>query len=46
MVVFIGYHIEHNTYYYGSGGFNIAYKIIKYFDTFSLQSTKYLNYLY
>lgn len=42
----VGHRVKTDTYYYGSGGFGAAYKVIKYFDMFSLQSTKYLNYLY
>lgn len=33
------------TYYYGSTSFGSAKKVISYFDTYHLQSSKYINYL-
>lgn len=41
----IGYRKNQDTYYYGSTNFGSAKKIIKYFDTYHLQSSKYINYL-
>ena len=41
----IGYRKNQDTYYYGSTSFGSAKKVIKYFDTYNLQSSKYLNYL-
>lgn len=41
----IGYRKSQDTYYYGSTSFGSASKVIKYFDRFHLQSSKYLNYL-
>lgn len=41
----IGYRKSQDTYYYGSTSFGSARKVIKYFDEFHLQSSKYINYL-
>ena len=41
----IGYRETQNTYYYGSTSFGSAKKVINYFDTFHLQSSKHINYL-
>jgi LAGLIDADG endonuclease/Cytochrome C and Quinol oxidase polypeptide I len=41
----IGYRNNQNTYYYGSTSFGSAKNVIKYFDHFHLQSSKYINYL-
>lgn len=41
----IGYRSSQNTYYYGSTSFGCAKKVINYFDTYHLQSTKHINYL-
>jgi hypothetical protein len=41
----IGYRKSQDTYYYGSTSFGSARKVIKYFDTFHLQSSKHINYL-
>jgi hypothetical protein len=41
----IGYRSSQDTYYYGSTSFGSAKKVIKYFDNFHLQSTKYNNYI-
>ena len=41
----IGYRKSQNTYYYGSTSFGSAKNVIKYFDEYHLQSTKYINYL-
>lgn len=41
----IGYRKSQDTYYYGSTSFGSAKKVIKYFDKFHLQSSKYVNYL-
>jgi hypothetical protein len=41
----IGYRESQNTYYYGSTSFGSAKKVIRYFDNFHLQSSKYNNYL-
>lgn len=41
----IGYRESQDTYYYGSTSFGSAKKVIKYFDTFHLQSSKHINYL-
>ena len=41
----ISYIKSQDTYYYGSTSFGSAKKIIKYFDTFHLQSSKHINYL-
>ena len=41
----IGYRESQDTYYYGSTSFGSAKKVIKYFDSYQLQSSKYLNYL-
>ncbi len=41
----IGYRNSQDTYYYGSTSFGSAKKVIKYFDTFHLQSSKHINYL-
>jgi len=41
----IGYRKSQDTYYYGSTSFGSAKRVIKYFDTFHLQSSKHLNYL-
>ena len=41
----IGYRNSQDTYYYGSTSFGSAKKVIKYFDTFNLQSSKHINYL-
>lgn len=40
----IGYRESQDTYYYGSTSFGSARKVINYFDTYHLQSSKYLNY--
>ena len=40
----IGYRSNQDTYYYGSTSFGSAKKVIKYFDHFHLQSSKYTNY--
>jgi hypothetical protein len=42
---YIGYRSTQNTYYYGSTNFTSAKKIINYFDTYPLYSSKYFNYL-
>lgn len=41
----IGYRKSQDTYYYGSTSFGSAKNVIKYFDEYHLQSTKYINYL-
>jgi hypothetical protein len=41
----IGYSKSSDTYYYESTSFGSAKKVIKYFDTFHLQSSKHINYL-
>ena len=41
----IGYRKSQDTYYYGSTSFGSARNVIKYFDEYHLQSTKYINYL-
>nr|QJQ34997.1 LAGLIDADG endonuclease [Fusarium sacchari] len=41
----IGYRESQDTYYYGSTSFGSALKVIRYFDNFHLQSSKYINYL-
>ena len=41
----IGYRESQDTYYYGSTSFGSAKKVIKYFDNYHLQSSKYFNYL-
>lgn len=41
----IGYRESQNTYYYGSTSFGSAKKVINYFDTFHLQSSKHINFL-
>jgi hypothetical protein len=41
----IGYIKSQDTYYYGSTSVGSAKKVIKYFDTFHLQSSKHINYL-
>lgn len=41
----IGYRKSQDTYYYGSTSFGSAKNVIKYFDVFHLQSSKYVNYL-
>nr|YP_010759112.1 hypothetical protein QEO35_mgp07 [Hericium alpestre]WEX32026.1 hypothetical protein [Hericium alpestre] len=41
----IGYREIQDTYYYGSTSFGSAKKVINYFDTFFLQSSKHINYL-
>lgn len=41
----IGHRKSQDTYYYGSTSFGSAKKVIKYFDTFQLQSNKYINYI-
>jgi LAGLIDADG endonuclease/Cytochrome C and Quinol oxidase polypeptide I len=41
----IGYRKSQDTYYYGSTSFGSAKRVIKYFSTFHLQSSKHLNYL-
>lgn len=41
----IGYRSNQNTYYYGSTSFGSAKKVINYFDSFHLQSSKHNNYL-
>lgn len=41
----IGYRKSQDTFYYGSTSFGSAKKVIKYFDTFNLQSSKHINYL-
>ena len=41
----IGYRKSQDTYYYGSTSFGSAKKVIKYFDTYHLQSSKHINYL-
>ena len=41
----IGYRSSQDTYYYGSTSFGSAKKVIKYFDTFHLQSSKHIHYL-
>lgn len=41
----IGYRQSQNTYYYGSTSFGSARNVIKYFDNYHLQSSKYSNYL-
>ncbi|PJF20188.1 LAGLIDADG endonuclease (mitochondrion) [Paramicrosporidium saccamoebae] len=43
---YIGFNKNLNLYYFESSRFNIAYKIIQYFNKFPLQSTKYLNFLF
>jgi hypothetical protein len=40
----IGYRSSQDTYYYGSTSFGSAKNVIQYFDTYHLQSNKYLNY--
>uniref|UniRef100_UPI0030E3BBC1 LAGLIDADG endonuclease n=1 Tax=Daedaleopsis nitida TaxID=1140402 RepID=UPI0030E3BBC1 len=41
----IGYRESKDYYYYGSTSFGSAKKVINYFDTFHLQSSKHINYL-
>lgn len=41
----IGYSKSHDTYFYGSTSWGSAKKVISYFDTYHLQSSKYLHYL-
>jgi hypothetical protein len=41
----IGYRKSQDTYYYGSTSFGSAKKVIKYFDNYHLQSSKYSNYI-
>ena len=41
----IGYRKSQDTYYYGSTSFGSAKKVINYFDSFHLLSTKYINFL-
>lgn len=41
----IGYRESQDTYYYGSTSFGSAKEVINYFDTYHLQSSKYINYL-
>ena len=41
----LGYRESQDSYYYCSTSFGSAKKIINYFDTFHLQSTKHINYL-
>lgn len=41
----IGYRMSQDTYYYGSTSFGSAKKVINYFDTYHLQSSKHVNYL-
>ena len=41
----LGYRESPDSYYYGSTSFGSAKKVINYFDTFHLQSSKHLNYL-
>ena len=41
----IGFRKSQDTYYYGSTSFGSAKKVINYFDTFHLQSSKHNNYL-
>ena len=41
----IGYRKSQDRYYYGSSSFGSAKKVIKYFDTYHLQSSKHINYL-
>lgn len=41
----IGYRKSQDRYYYGSTSFGSAKKVIKYFDTYHLQSSKHINYL-
>ncbi len=42
---YIGFRKSQNTYYYGSTSFGSAIKVIKYFDKYHLQSSKYRSYL-
>jgi hypothetical protein len=41
----IGYRSNQDTYYYGSTSFGSAKKVIDYFDSFHLLSSKHINYL-
>jgi len=41
----ISYKKNQKTYYYESTSFGSAKKVLKYFGTFHLQSSKYINYL-
>lgn len=41
----IGYRKSQDTYCYGSTSFGSAKKVINYFDTYHLQSSKHINYL-
>ena len=41
----LGYRESPDSYYYGSTSFGSAKKVINYFDTFHLQSSKHINYL-
>jgi len=41
----IGYRKNQDTYYYGSTSFGSAKKVINYFDSFNLLSSKHINYL-
>ena len=41
----IGYRNSQDTYYYGSTSFGSAKKVIKYFDNYHLQSSKYRSFL-
>jgi hypothetical protein len=40
----ISYRVSTNCYYYGSTNFGSAIKIINYFDSYHLLSSKYLNF--
>ena len=40
----ISYRCNQDTYYYGSTSFGSAKKVMNYFDTFHLQSSKHINY--
>jgi hypothetical protein len=42
---YIGHRQSQDTYYYGSTNFTAAKKVINYFDTYPLYSSKYFNYL-
>jgi hypothetical protein len=42
---YVGHRKSQDTYYYGSVSFQAASKVIKYFDRYQLNSSKYVNYI-
>jgi len=42
---YVGHRKSQDTYYYGSVNFQAASKVIKYFDRYQLNSSKYVNYI-